>query len=199
MSDPFGGRRLVVDNSAFQHGGNPAVEDEWLQALRAGQLYRTPVLELEVLYSARNAREYGELRGELEALKPLELTAAIVAAALDAQGVLAAHAAAFHRLPHQDYLVAAIAAAHGHGVLHYDADYDRIAVHSQLAFESVWIAPRGTLGNEQDPLRKHRQTVNHCLGQFSGDRAKQVLERVLDLLEEELRADSSQMPARPSS
>jgi len=56
-----------------------------------------------------------------------------------------AHADAFHRLPHHDYLVAATAAAHGLGVLHYDADFDRIADHSQLAFESIWIAARGTL------------------------------------------------------
>lgn len=197
MSDPYGGRRLVVDSSAFQHGGNLAVQGEWLEALRAGQLYRSPILDFEVLYSARNAREYEELRGELDALKPLELTGAIVGAALDAQAALAARAAAFHRLPHQDYLVAAVAAAHGLGVLHYDSDYDRIAEHARLAFESVWIAERATLGQETDPMRKHRQVINHSLGQFSGDRAKDVLERVLDLVEGELRADSLQLPARP--
>lgn len=150
-----------------------------------------------MLYSTRNIREYEELRGELEALKPLNLTVRIVAAALDAQAALAAYAAAFHRLPHQDYLVAAVAAAHRLGVLHYDADYDRIADHSELAFESVWIAAPGTLGKDTDPLRKHREAVNHSLGQFTGHRAKEVLERVLDLLENELRADSLQLPTRP--
>ena len=63
----FRGRNLVVDNSAFRRGGHEIARDEWLQALRDGRLYRTPILELEVLYSARNAREYAERRGELEA------------------------------------------------------------------------------------------------------------------------------------
>ena len=150
----FRGRNLVVDNSAFQRGGHEIVRDEWVQALQDGRLYRTPILELEVLYSARNAREYAELRDELEALRPLQLTTAIVDAALGAQAELAHHAAGFHRLAHQDYLVAAIAAAHGLGVLHYDADFDRLAEHSSLGFDSVWIAAAGALDTQPaNPLR----------------------------------------------
>lgn len=52
----FRRRDLVVDNSAFQRSGHEIVRDEWLQALQDGCLYRTAILELEVLYSARNAR-----------------------------------------------------------------------------------------------------------------------------------------------
>jgi predicted nucleic acid-binding protein len=137
--------KLVVDNSAFQRGGNELVRADWLRALEEGRLYRSPILEFEVLYSARNAREHAELREELEAFRPLELSDAAMGAALEAQAKLARHAAGFHRVPHQDYIVAAIAAAHGLGVLHYDADFDRIAKHSSLAFKSVWIAPAGTL------------------------------------------------------
>jgi predicted nucleic acid-binding protein len=197
VSPPFGDRNLVVDNSAFQRGGHGAVRDAWVQALRDGRLYRTPILELEVLYSARNANEHAELREELEALHPLELSTATVAAALAAQAELALHAAGFHRLPHQDYLIAAIAAAHGLGVLHYDADFDRLAEHSSLAFDSIWIASPGTLDKRSgDPLRQHRTAVSQALGQFTGDRGREVLERVLDLLEQELGADGLQFPAR---
>jgi predicted nucleic acid-binding protein len=152
VTSAFKGRKLVVDNSAFQRGGNEIVRADWIQALKEGHLYRSPILEFEVLYSARNAREHAELREELreelEALRPLELSEAVVGAALEAQAKLARHAAGFHRLPHQDYLVAAIAAAHELGVLHYDADFDRIAEHSSLAFESVWIASAGTFDKE---------------------------------------------------
>jgi len=198
LARSFGGRDLVVDNSAFQRGGHEAVRDEWLQALQDGRLYRTPILELEVLYSARNAREHTELREELEALRPLKLSTAIVDAALSAQAELAQHAAGFHRLAHQDYLIAAIAAAHGLGVLHYDADFDRLAEHSTLAFDSVWIATAGALDTQPaDPLRVHRTAVNLALGQFTGDRARTVIEHVLDLLEQELHADGLQLPARP--
>ncbi len=171
---------------------------DWLAALGDGCLYRSPILEFEVLYSARNAREHSELREELEALRPLELSGALVDAALTAQAELAQYAPGFHRLPHQDYLVAAIADAHGVGVLHYDADFDRIAEHCALAFESVWIASAGTLDQAaQDPLRQHRRAVTHGLAQFSGERAREVLDSVLDLIESELRADELQPPARP--
>jgi hypothetical protein len=30
-------------------------------------------------------------------------------------------------------------------VLHYDGDYDLIAKHTDLVFESSWVAPAGTL------------------------------------------------------
>ncbi len=69
MSAAFGGRKLVVDNSAFQRGGDGLVRADWLLALEEGHLYRSPILELEVLYSARNAREHAELSEELEALE----------------------------------------------------------------------------------------------------------------------------------
>jgi predicted nucleic acid-binding protein len=197
VSPAFAGRKLVVDNSAFQRGGNETVRADWFRALEEGHLYRSPILEFEVLYSARNAREHAELTEELQALRPLELSQAVVAAALGAQAELARHAAGFHRLAHQDYLLAAVAAANELGVLHYDADFDRIAEHSSLAFESVWIAPAGTLEKEAaDPLRQRRRAVNHGLAQFSGERAGEVLDNVLDLLENELRADGLQPPAR---
>lgn len=198
VSSAFIDRGLVVDNSAFQRGGHPAVSSDWLTAIRDGQLYRSPILEFEVLYSARNAREHAELREELEALSPLELTTEIVNAALQAQGELAQHAPAFHRLPHQDYLVASIAAANGLGVLHYDSDFDRIAEYSSLLFESVWIAPAGSLDQQgvADPLRQRRRAVAHGLAQFSGDRARDVLDSVLDLIDDALRADGLQPPAR---
>ncbi len=193
----FVGEKLLVDNSAFQRGGERFVRADWLAALEGGQLYRSPILEFEVLYSARNAREHAELTEELEALRPLDLPEAVVVAALGAQAELARHAAGFHRLPHQDYLVAAIAAANELGVLHYDADFDRIAAHSSLAFESVWIAPAGTLDKEAaDPLRQRRRAIAHGLAQFSGGRARDVLDDILDLLEDELRSDGLQLPAR---
>lgn len=197
MSPPFIGRELVVDNSAFQRGGHPAVRADWLRAIDEGHLYRSSILQFEVLYSARNAREHTELREELEAFRPLELSGDIVGAALQAQAELARHAPGFHRVSHQDYLVAAVAAAHGLGVLHYDSDFDRIAEHSTLAFESVWIAPAGALDQQVDPLRQHRRAVTHGLAQFSGKRAREVLDGVLDLLDNELRADGLQPPARP--
>ena len=42
-------------------------------------------------------------------------------------------------------MIAAIADRHGVGILHYDSDYDVIRERTDLRFESVWLAPRGSL------------------------------------------------------
>lgn len=63
--------------------------------------------------------------------------------ALEAQQQLAA--IGHHRLSPIDIMIAACADAAAGGVLHYDRDYDLIAAHTQLSFESVWVAEPGTL------------------------------------------------------
>jgi predicted nucleic acid-binding protein len=50
-----------------------------------------------------------------------------------------------HRLPPIDLMIAACAHEAAAGVLHYDRDYDVIAELTSLRFESVWVAPSGTL------------------------------------------------------
>lgn len=50
-----------------------------------------------------------------------------------------------HRVKPIDLLVASVAERQGAAVLHYDADYDLLAKRTDLAFESVWAAKRGSL------------------------------------------------------
>ncbi len=42
-----------------------------------------------------------------------------------------------------DYLIAAAAQEMGAAVIHYDRDYDTLA--EVMEFDSVWLAPAGTL------------------------------------------------------
>jgi hypothetical protein len=42
-------------------------------------------------------------------------------------------------------MIAACTHETGMGVLRYDRDYDLIAEHTSLSFESIWLAPAGTL------------------------------------------------------
>lgn len=56
---------------------------------------------------------------------------------------LAHRSAGSQRLPVVDYLVAAAAQELGAAVIHYDNDYDTLA--EVLEFESIWLAPPGTL------------------------------------------------------
>lgn len=56
---------------------------------------------------------------------------------------LAHRSAGSQRIPIVDYLVAAAAQELGAAVIHYDRDYDTLA--NSMEFESVWLAPAGTL------------------------------------------------------
>jgi predicted nucleic acid-binding protein len=49
------------------------------------------------------------------------------------------------RLPSTDIVIEASAHRTGYAVLHYDRDYDLIAAHTTLEFESDWVAPAGSL------------------------------------------------------
>ena len=85
---------------------------------------------LEAGYSARDAREHGELLADLAALPRFPVDHDVEQRALDAQRQLAR--VGHHRLPPVDLLVAAVADRHGLGVLHYDGDYDVLAEKTDL-------------------------------------------------------------------
>jgi len=48
-------------------------------------------------------------------------------------------------VPPLDYLIAAIAEDHGASLLHYDADFDRLGTHTDLAAPLEPLAPLGTV------------------------------------------------------
>jgi len=135
---------LLVDTSAWHRAGNSRVMDAWESAARADRLAVTQPVRLEILYSARNAREYDALSQELDGLHQLPCTEEAFDRALDVQQALAHSRPLHHRsvkLP--DLLIAAAAELHEAVVWHYDADFDRIA---QVTGQRVeWIARKGTL------------------------------------------------------
>ncbi len=73
----------------------------------------------------------------------VSLTETIERAASRAQAELAR--VGHHRIAPVDLMIAACAHEAGAGVLHYDRDYDVIAERTSLVFESVWLAPAGSL------------------------------------------------------
>lgn len=138
---------LLLDNSAWSRllsGGIPESRREeviaWLDEQRLAVCL--PFL-LEAGYSARSATDHGKLMRRLEQLPRLPVDDAVERVALDAQRELAA--VGHHRLAPTDLAIAACAHLTGGGVLHYDRDYDLIAEHTRLSFESVWVAAAGTL------------------------------------------------------
>ncbi len=142
-SGPWGKLPLIVDNSAWSRANRPEVREDWNRALQADRLRISPVARLEILYSARNGTIFDELAEELSELRPAQLTPAIIRAAQDAMRTLAHRSAGAQRLPLVDYLLAATAQDTASAILHYDRDFDTLA--EIIDFESIWLAPRGSI------------------------------------------------------
>jgi len=141
---PLGGRTYLADSSAWTHAHHAQVRDEWSAALRAGQIATSPIVKLELLYSARDGSDFDQLEGDLAQLRDVPITRSVTNAALAAFRELA-HFGPLHQrsisLP--ELLISASAQDAAVGVLHYDEDFDVLA--GVLGFESRWIAPRGSL------------------------------------------------------
>lgn len=134
---PFDGRPYVADTSAWARREHPAIGAQWQAALTAGQLYITPVVKMELLYSTRSAADFAWWEERLDALPEAPLDRTVVASAVAAMRELADLAPLHHRVPVKDALIAAAAAERGIGVLHCDAHFDRLA--EVLNVESRWL------------------------------------------------------------
>lgn len=134
---------LLIDNSAWARWTKPGARDRLAASFEAGEILVCLPFLLEAGYSARSAAHHQALVGDLSLLPRVELGPDIERLALRAQVELAA--VGHHRLAPVDLLLAACAHHSGHGVLHYDRDYDVIAAHTSLEFASEWVAPPGTL------------------------------------------------------
>lgn len=141
--DPWGRLPLLVDTSAWARAGHPAARERWTEALRAGRLRLAPPIRLEILLSARGGAEFDILAEMLSALQATQLTGSVLLAAEAGMRQLAQRSHGAHRLPIIDYLLAATAEQIGAAVLHYDHDYDTLA--DAMEFESVWLAPPGSI------------------------------------------------------
>lgn len=132
----------LIDKSALARMPHPRVQARLVPILEAGEAATCAMIDLEVLYSTPNAREYARTR-ERRALayRYVELTEAMFQRAIDVQGLLAERGQ--HRVPLPDLIVAAVAEQAGMVLLHYDRDFDRIAAVTGQAVE--WVVPRGTV------------------------------------------------------
>lgn len=118
--------------------------DQWRHNLEKDLIATTPQIRLEVLYSAKSARDYDLTRERLDALHQLPCGEDAFARALEVQRALAHKKALHHRsVKIPDLLVAAVAEIAGATVWHYDGDFDRIA--EVTGQPTKWIARRGSL------------------------------------------------------
>lgn len=149
---PYGGRTLIVDTSAWvvlrkalARGPQPAFVGDFVRARANGQLRGHTAVKLELLHNARGSAELLAAEARLDELPTLRITATASDGAVSAVRDLAAAAPpgdrAHHRVGHGDALVAATAAEHGFGVLHYDRHFERLA--KVLGIDHCWIAKPG--------------------------------------------------------
>lgn len=142
----LGDGRYLIDNSIYARAGHPSLSALFQRAARKRQLVVCGALAIEALYSARDGNEVERLHERLTVGMPwVEIDDAVWRLALATQVELGKVVERFHRRPPIDYLIAATAHHHELGVLHYDRDYDLVAEHSSLEFESRWVAEPGSL------------------------------------------------------
>jgi predicted nucleic acid-binding protein len=119
-------RGWIVDKSAAARGSDPVVSGQLIEL--AGLLYVCPVGELELLYSARSARDYDARRSQLHSnFRTAAAPSDVFERALRLQRDLAHHHGMWHRIPIPDLLIAETALQHVLGVVHVDGDFERIA------------------------------------------------------------------------
>jgi predicted nucleic acid-binding protein len=138
---------LLLDNSAWARLDHPSLAqaraDEVAALLEHGRLAVCLPFLLEAGYSARTGADHVALISDLLALPRFRIDEKVEDRALDAQRQLAR--VGYHHMPPVDVIVAAVADTHGLGILHYDGDYDLLAEKTDLSYESVWLADRGSL------------------------------------------------------
>lgn len=138
---------LLLDNSAWAHLTQGAVPND--RAKTVAELMRRDEIAvclpfmLEAGYSARSAADRKALMARFDQLPRIAIDGEVERIALQAQRELAE--IGHHRLPPIDVMIAACAHRAEASVLHYDGDYDILAEHTSLVFESEWLAPPGTL------------------------------------------------------
>jgi len=137
------GAIYLADTSVYVlQARHTAVRDRFARLLTEGRLAACQMTVLEYLNNAPDPRGYEILRGALMTQRWIEVTSAAMDRALKVHGELARQSQHRHfRLP--DLIIAATAELAGASVLHYDADYDRIAKITGQPVE--WVVQKGSL------------------------------------------------------
>jgi predicted nucleic acid-binding protein len=134
--------RWLVDKSALARMPAPSVRARLEPIIESGEAATCAIIDLEVLYSARNRNEYDAiLHRRALAYTSVPVTEEAMRRAIEIQSSLARRGQ--HRIPIPDLIIAAAAEASRLTVLHYDADYDRIARVTGQPTE--WVVRRGSV------------------------------------------------------
>jgi predicted nucleic acid-binding protein len=132
---------FLADNSALARFDVPSVESRLRPLLEWGWIATCAMVDLEVLYSARNVGDYEEVLRLRRSLDSAPITPKVMDDAIELQHALARIGQ--HRVPIPDLIISAAAKEAGLVVLHYDADFERIARVGGAAQE--WVVAQGSV------------------------------------------------------
>jgi predicted nucleic acid-binding protein len=120
-----------------------AVRSRWGQQITAGLVAVCPIVELELLYTARSVNHRAELQNLVAAAFAwVSMPERVFARAADVQSVLTQQGQ--HRSAGAvDLLIAAAAELNSLTLVHYDRDFDQVTRASGQA--AVWLAPAGSI------------------------------------------------------
>jgi predicted nucleic acid-binding protein len=134
--------RFLVDKSALERMPVASVRERLAPILEMGEAATCAIIDLEVLYSARNAEDHQQIRHRRAfAYHKVPMTQSMMDRALAIQAELAKMGR--HRVPIPDLLIAAVALEAGLTVLHYDHHFDLIAEVTGQPAE--WVVERGSV------------------------------------------------------
>ena len=134
--------RYVADKSALARAHFPSVGAR-LESIFIGEEIATcGIVDLELLFSARSAKDYLAILADRRSLPRAEVGETGIERVIEVQTALARKGQ--HRgVTIPDLLIAAAAEASGLSVLHYDADFDRVAEITGQPVE--WVVPQGSV------------------------------------------------------
>jgi len=135
--------KYFLDTSASARMTNPEVAAILVPLVEGGVVGTCASLDAEALFSARNPREYEEIRdNRRQAYEYLPTDDRHWRAAFDVQRDLA-RSGRHRAVGIADLLTAVLAAEQSLTIVHYDADFE--IVREVLRFRHRWVAPRGSL------------------------------------------------------
>jgi len=134
--------RYLIDKSALARMHHESVRGRLAPIIEAGEAATCAIIDLEVLYSARNHEELAKIRSRRAlAYERVPITEDVFERAIEVQAELARSGR--HRLPIPDLLIAAASESASLTLLHYDSDFDTIATVTSQSAE--WVVPRGSI------------------------------------------------------
>jgi predicted nucleic acid-binding protein len=131
----------LLDSSVLTRLRHPVVREAIEPMTDRGELARAGISDLEIGYSARSAAEWDRLAQALEVFELVESTADHLRRARQVQRLLASKHQRGRKVP--DLLIAAAAEARNLTVLHYEADFDRIAAVTGQPCQ--WVVSAGSI------------------------------------------------------